>query len=140
MLVEKFIVPAYRYYAFDDFTNAAVLELLTPTEKYKFKKIVDDIKYMPLLKALKLSYTNESGILINEASSKFIRDLFITKDKQAQEDSFYIRRSALQSKVFYVTTLGAADTVCKSYNIQLPFEVYKGQDLHGQAKSIDAVP
>ena len=60
-----------------------------------------------------------------------------TEGKQAQEDSFSIRRSALQGKVFYVTTLGAADAVCKSYAIDLPFEVYKLQDLHQQAKPID---
>ena len=66
-------------------------------------------------------------------------DLIIntTEGKQAQEDSFSIRRSALQGKVFYVTTLGAADAVCKSYAIDLPFEVYKLQDLHEQAKTID---
>ncbi|GAF60342.1 LOW QUALITY PROTEIN: carbamoyl-phosphate synthase large chain [Psychrobacter sp. JCM 18903] len=65
-------------------------------------------------------------------------DLIIntTEGKQAQEDSFSIRRSALQGKVFYVTTLGAADAVCKSYAIDLPFEVYKLQDLHEQAKTI----
>lgn len=59
-----------------------------------------------------------------------------TEGKQAQEDSFSIRRSALQGKVFYVTTLGAADAVCKSYAINLPFEVYKLQDLHEQAKAL----
>ena len=66
-------------------------------------------------------------------------DLIIntTEGKQAQEDSFSIRRSALQGKVFYVTTLGAADAVCKSYGIELPFDVYKLQDLHAQAKPID---
>ena len=67
-------------------------------------------------------------------------DLIIntTEGKQAQEDSFSIRRSALQNKVFYVTTLGAADAVCKSYAIDLPFDVYKLQDLHEQAKVVDA--
>ena len=59
-----------------------------------------------------------------------------TEGKQAQEDSFSIRRNALQGKVFYVTTLGAADAVCKSYAVQLPFEVYKLQDLHEQAKAL----
>jgi len=64
-------------------------------------------------------------------------DLIIntTEGKQAQEDSFSIRRNALQSKVFYVTTLGAADAVCKSYAIDLPFEVYKLQTLHEQAQA-----
>ena len=66
-------------------------------------------------------------------------DLIIntTEGKQAQEDSFSIRRSALQGKVFYVTTLGAADAVCKSYAIDLPFEVYKLQDLHAQATPVN---
>lgn len=59
-----------------------------------------------------------------------------TEGKQAQEDSFSIRRSALQGKVFYLTTLGAAEAVCMSYNIKLPFEVYKLQDLHEQAKAL----
>ena len=59
-----------------------------------------------------------------------------TEGKQAQEDSFSIRRNALQGKVFYVTTLGAADAVCKSYSVQLPFAVYKLQDLHEQAKAL----
>lgn len=59
-----------------------------------------------------------------------------TEGKQAQEDSFSIRRSALQGKVFYLTTLGAAEAVCMSYRIQLPFDVYKLQDLHQQAKAL----
>lgn len=59
-----------------------------------------------------------------------------TEGKQAQEDSFSIRRSALQGKVFYVTTLGAAEAVCMSYKIDLPFDVYKLQELHEQAKLI----
>ncbi len=59
-----------------------------------------------------------------------------TEGKQAQEDSFSIRRNALQNKVFYVTTLGGAEAICKSYQIQLPFAVYKLQDLHAQAKTL----
>lgn len=58
-----------------------------------------------------------------------------TEGKQAQEDSFSIRRNALQNKVFYVTTLSAADAVCKSYQVQLPFDVYQLQNLHSQAKT-----
>ena len=57
-----------------------------------------------------------------------------TEGKQAHEDSFSIRRSALQHKVFNVTTLNAADAICKSYAVTLPFDVYKLQDLHTQAK------
>ena len=53
-----------------------------------------------------------------------------TEGKQAQEDSFLIRRSALQSKVFYVTTMSAAQAVCMAYQVKLPFDVYKLQDLH----------
>lgn len=53
-----------------------------------------------------------------------------TEGKQAQEDSFSIRRSALQGKVFHVTTMSAAQAVCKAYEIKLPFDVYKLQDLH----------
>ncbi len=56
-----------------------------------------------------------------------------TEGKQALEDSFSIRRSALQHKVFNVTTLNAADAVCKAYRVQLPFDVYKLQNLHAQA-------
>ncbi|OOR88506.1 carbamoyl phosphate synthase large subunit [Moraxella caviae] len=52
-----------------------------------------------------------------------------TEGKQAQEDSFSIRRSALQGKVFYVTTMSAAQAVCKAYEVKLPFDVYKLQDL-----------
>lgn len=58
-----------------------------------------------------------------------------TEGKQAQEDSFSIRRNALQNKVFYVTTLSAANAVCKSYQVQLPFDVYQLQNLHSQAKT-----
>ncbi|MDO4895220.1 carbamoyl-phosphate synthase large subunit [Moraxella sp.] len=53
-----------------------------------------------------------------------------TEGKQAQEDSFLIRRSALQAKVFYVTTMSAAQAVCMAYQVRLPFDVYKLQDLH----------
>ena len=53
-----------------------------------------------------------------------------TEGKQAQEDSFLIRRSALQAKIFYVTTISAAQAVCKAYQVTLPFDVYKLQDLH----------
>ena len=53
-----------------------------------------------------------------------------TEGKQSQEDSFSIRRSALQGKVFYVTTISAAQAVCKAYEVSLPFDVYKLQDLN----------
>ncbi|WFF37972.1 carbamoyl-phosphate synthase large subunit [Moraxella nasibovis] len=53
-----------------------------------------------------------------------------TEGKQAQEDSFSIRRSALQGKVYHVTTMSAALASVKAYEISLPFDVYKLQDLH----------
>ncbi|PIE46716.1 MAG: carbamoyl phosphate synthase large subunit [Gammaproteobacteria bacterium] len=59
-----------------------------------------------------------------------------TEGKQAQEDSFSIRRTALQNKVFYVTTLNGADAVCKAFAVQLPFGVYKLQDLHAKRDMI----
>ena len=52
-----------------------------------------------------------------------------TEGKQAQQDSFSIRRSALQGKVYYTTTLSGADAVCEAVNIQLPMDVYRLQDL-----------
>ncbi|MEC7118761.1 MAG: carbamoyl-phosphate synthase large subunit [Pseudomonadota bacterium] len=53
-----------------------------------------------------------------------------TEGKQAQQDSFSIRRSALQGKVYYTTTLSGADAVCQAVGIQLPMDVYRLQDLH----------
>ena len=60
-------------------------------------------------------------------------DLIIntTEGKQAQEDSFSIRRSALQSKVFYTTTMNAAMAICDAYEVAEPFEVYQLQALTG---------
>ncbi|MFL1731508.1 carbamoyl-phosphate synthase large subunit [Moraxella oculi] len=55
-----------------------------------------------------------------------------TEGKQAHEDSFSIRSSALQEKVYHVTTMSAALASVKAYEISLPFDVYKLQDLHGQ--------
>ena len=52
-----------------------------------------------------------------------------TEGKQAQEDSFSIRRSALQGKVYYTTTLNGADAVCQALAIKLPMDVYRLQDL-----------
>lgn len=53
-----------------------------------------------------------------------------TEGKQAQQDSFSIRRSALQGKVYYTTTISGADAVCQAVDIQLPMDVYRLQDLH----------
>ena len=57
-----------------------------------------------------------------------------TEGKQAHEDSFSIRRSALQHKVFNVTTLNAAAAVAEAYKVSLPFDVYKLQDIHTAVK------
>ncbi len=51
-----------------------------------------------------------------------------TEGKQAQQDSFSIRRSALQGKVYYTTTLSGADAVCQAIGIRLPMDVYRLQD------------
>ena len=53
-----------------------------------------------------------------------------TEGKQAQQDSFSIRRNALQAKVYYTTTISGADAVCQAVGIQLPMDVYRLQDLH----------
>jgi carbamoyl-phosphate synthase large subunit len=37
-----------------------------------------------------------------------------TEGKQAQQDSFSIRRSALQGKVYYTTTISGANAVCQA--------------------------
>jgi len=52
-----------------------------------------------------------------------------TEGKKAQEDSFSIRRSALQGKVYNTTTLNGADAVCQALAIKLPMDVYRLQDL-----------
>ncbi|WP_066805037.1 carbamoyl-phosphate synthase large subunit [Moraxella oblonga] len=52
-----------------------------------------------------------------------------TEGKQALEDSFPIRREALQQKVFNATTLNGAKAVCDAYETALPFDVYRLQDL-----------
>ncbi len=57
-----------------------------------------------------------------------------TEGKQAQQDSFSIRRSSLQSKVYYTTTLNGADAVLQALRTPLPLEVYRLQALHEQLK------
>lgn len=52
-----------------------------------------------------------------------------TEGKQALEDSFPIRREALQNKVLIATTLNAGRAVCEAYETTLPFNVYKLQEL-----------
>ena len=53
-----------------------------------------------------------------------------TEGKQAQQDSFSIRRSALQGKVYYTTTLSGAEAVCQSLRSQDALTVRRLQDLH----------
>ncbi len=55
-----------------------------------------------------------------------------TEGKQAIRDSFAIRRSALQHKVFYTTTITAAHAVCQALGISGEPNVRRLQDLHAQ--------
>ncbi|MGI9292618.1 MAG: carbamoyl-phosphate synthase large subunit, partial [Pseudomonadales bacterium] len=55
-----------------------------------------------------------------------------TEGKQAIKDSATIRRSALQHKVFYTTTLAAAEAVCMALRFGSPTQVRRLQDLHKQ--------
>ena len=54
-----------------------------------------------------------------------------TEGKQAIADSSIIRRSALAQKVFYTTTLAAAEAVCKALRYGEEKTVRRLQDLHG---------
>ena len=53
-----------------------------------------------------------------------------TEGKQAQQDSFSIRRSALQAKVYYTTTISGAEAVCLALRAEATAEVRRLQDLH----------
>ena len=53
-----------------------------------------------------------------------------TEGKQAQQDSFSIRRSALQGKVYYTTTLSGAEAVCQSLRSKDALSVRRLQDMH----------
>ena len=55
-----------------------------------------------------------------------------TEGKQAIRDSFAIRRSALQHKVFYTTTITAAHAVCQALGISGEPTVRRLQDLHAE--------
>jgi carbamoyl-phosphate synthase large subunit len=55
-----------------------------------------------------------------------------TEGKQAIRDSFAIRRSALQRKVFYTTTIAAAKAVCQALAISGEIQVRRLQDLHAE--------
>src|SRR5690554_1524129 len=55
-----------------------------------------------------------------------------TEGKQAIRDSFAIRRSALQRKVFYTTTIAAAKAVCQVLATSGEIQVRRLQDLHAE--------
>ena len=54
-----------------------------------------------------------------------------TEGKQAIRDSYTIRRSALQHKVYYTTTIAAAWAICQALrNEGAPLQVRRLQDMH----------
>ena len=53
-----------------------------------------------------------------------------TEGKQAIRDSFTIRRSALQRRVYYTTTIAAAHAVCQAVALTGEIQVRRLQDLH----------
>ncbi|MGI9287170.1 MAG: carbamoyl-phosphate synthase large subunit [Pseudomonadales bacterium] len=53
-----------------------------------------------------------------------------TEGKQAIQDSATIRRSALQQKVFYTTTLAGAEAVCMALEFGSAMQVRRLQELH----------
>jgi carbamoyl-phosphate synthase large subunit len=55
-----------------------------------------------------------------------------TEDKQAIADSYSIRRTALQHKVFYTTTMAGATATILALKQQDSGEVNRLQDLHGE--------
>ncbi len=61
-----------------------------------------------------------------------------TEGKQAIRDSFTIRRSALQHKVFYTTTMAAAHAVCQALFFENEDDpaVRRLQDLHAEMRSV----
>lgn len=56
----------------------------------------------------------------------------VTEDKKAVADSYEIRRSALQNKVTYYTTLAGARAACIGMSQTKEMEVQSIQDLHKQ--------
>lgn len=54
----------------------------------------------------------------------------VTEDKKAITDSYEIRRSALQNKVTYYTTLAGARAACIGMAQNKDMDVYSVQDLH----------
>jgi carbamoyl-phosphate synthase large subunit len=62
---------------------------------------------------------NEISLIVN-----------VTEDKKAITDSYEIRRSALQNKVTYYTTLAGARAACIGMAQSKDMDVYSVQDLH----------
>jgi carbamoyl-phosphate synthase large subunit len=56
----------------------------------------------------------------------------VTEDKRAVADSYSIRRSALQQKVTYYTTLAGAKAACMGMGHMQDIEVQSLQNLHKQ--------
>ena len=56
----------------------------------------------------------------------------VTEDKKAVADSYEIRRSALQNKVTYYTTLAGARAACMGMGYMQELNVISIQDLHKQ--------
>jgi carbamoyl-phosphate synthase large subunit len=54
----------------------------------------------------------------------------VTEDKKAVADSYEIRRSALQNKVTYYTTLAGAKAACIGMSYTEALHVESIQDLH----------
>ncbi len=54
----------------------------------------------------------------------------VTEDKKAVADSYEIRRSALQNKVTYYTTLAGAQAACMGMGVMQELSVESIQDLH----------
>ncbi len=53
-----------------------------------------------------------------------------TEGKQAIKESFTIRRSALQYKINYITTMAGAQAALSTLNTRVSEEVYALQELH----------
>ena len=54
----------------------------------------------------------------------------VTEDKRAVQDSYAIRRNALQQKVTYYTTLAGAKAACMGMGYMQELEVQSLQELH----------
>ena len=53
-----------------------------------------------------------------------------TEGKKAIEDSYFIRREALNRKVAYSTTIAGAEAICAALNTEGPHGIYSLQELH----------